>query len=44
LLGNAQKAKTELNWEPKTSVQELVCEMVQADLKALEEPRVADYV
>ncbi len=33
LLGDPTKAKTELGWEPKYSVQELCAEMVQADLE-----------
>lgn len=32
LIGDASKAKAELGWEPKTTVEELVREMVQADL------------
>ncbi len=32
LIGDASKAKAELGWEPKTTVEELVKEMVQADL------------
>jgi GDPmannose 4,6-dehydratase len=35
LLGDATKAKQQLNWQPKTSFEELVAEMVQSDLKAL---------
>ena len=31
LLGNAAKAKTKLGWEPKTSFDQLVTEMVEAD-------------
>ncbi len=33
LLGDASKAKRELGWEPKTSFEELVREMVLADLE-----------
>ena len=33
LLGDAQKAKDKLGWEPKISFQELVREMVNEDLK-----------
>jgi GDPmannose 4,6-dehydratase len=33
LLGNPTKAKTQLNWNPKYSFEELVKEMVVADLK-----------
>jgi len=35
LLGDAELAKTELNWSPKISLDEMVEEMVQADLKNL---------
>ena len=35
LLGNPSKAKRELNWKPKTSLKELVNEMVDYDLKKL---------
>lgn len=35
LLGDASKAKRELDWEPKTTFQELVKIMVDADCKAL---------
>jgi GDPmannose 4,6-dehydratase len=34
LIGNFDKAKTKLNWEPKTSFKELVYLMVESDLKA----------
>ncbi len=33
LLGDASKAKRDLNWEPKITFQELVKEMVEEDLK-----------
>jgi GDPmannose 4,6-dehydratase len=36
LLGDAGKAKRELGWEPRTSFDELVREMVECDLKAAE--------
>ena len=32
LIGNASKARADLGWEPKTGFEELVAEMVQADL------------
>jgi GDPmannose 4,6-dehydratase len=32
LLGDAEKARTKLNWEPECSLEELICEMVDADL------------
>jgi len=35
LLGDATKAKTELGWEPKISFDQLVDEMVEADMKSL---------
>ena len=35
LLGNSKKAKKELNWQPKTSINKLVKEMVNFDLKKL---------
>jgi GDPmannose 4,6-dehydratase len=34
LLGDASKAQLELGWEPRTTFDELVREMVEADLKA----------
>lgn len=36
LLGDPSKAKRELGWEPTTSFEELVSEMVQEDLKSAE--------
>ena len=36
LIGNASKAKEKLGWEPKYTLQELVKEMVQEDLKIIE--------
>ena len=35
LLGNAKKAKKELNWKPKIKIKELVKEMVASELKSL---------
>ena len=35
LLGNANKAKKELNWEAKTNIQKLVTDMVVSELKDL---------
>jgi len=35
LIGNANKAKRILNWKPKISINELIKEMVEADLKKL---------
>ena len=34
LVGNFDKAKSQLNWQPKTSFRELVYLMVESDLKA----------
>jgi GDPmannose 4,6-dehydratase len=36
LLGDAAKARARLGWTPKTTFSELVAEMVEADLKAIE--------
>ena len=36
LLGNAKKAKKDLNWTAKTSIKELVKDMVNFELKILE--------
>ena len=33
LLGDARKAKRELNWKPRTNIKQLVTEMVTAELK-----------
>jgi len=35
LLGNPKKAKKELNWTAKTSIQELVKDMVNSELQGL---------
>ena len=35
LLGDSRKARRELNWKPKTSIKELVSEMVKYDLKKI---------
>ena len=35
LLGNSKKAKKELNWKPKTSIKNLVKEMVNKEMKNL---------
>lgn len=35
LLGNPAKAKKKLGWEPEVSLDDLICEMVDADLKRL---------
>jgi len=36
LLGDPSKAKERLGWQPRTSFQQLVAEMVREDLKAAE--------
>ena len=33
LVGNSSKAKKVLNWRPKTSIYELIAEMMESDLK-----------
>ena len=33
LIGNSSKAKKVLNWKPKTSIYELIAEMMENDLK-----------
>lgn len=35
LLGDAGKARRDLGWEPETSLEQMVCEMVDADLARL---------
>jgi GDPmannose 4,6-dehydratase len=40
LLGDASKARAKLGWEPKTSFEELVTEMVKADLEIAERDRL----
>ena len=35
LLGDAKKAKKELNWKPKTNIKNLVKEMVSIELREL---------
>tara|TARA_Y100000590_G_scaffold104712_1_gene119129 strand:+ start:232 stop:1263 length:1032 start_codon:yes stop_codon:yes gene_type:complete len=36
LLGNPRKAKRELNWKPKTSIKQLIREMIQMEIKSLQ--------
>ncbi|PRD45757.1 GDP-mannose 4,6-dehydratase [Phyllobacterium phragmitis] len=36
LLGNPQKAREKFGWEPKISLEDMIVEMVEADLKRLE--------
>ncbi|NBO32144.1 MAG: GDP-mannose 4,6-dehydratase [Cyanobacteria bacterium WB6_1B_304] len=38
LIGDPTKAKNQLGWEPSVTFQELVCLMVDADLKAIGQP------
>ena len=40
LLGDASKARAKLGWEPRTSFEELVSEMVKADLEIAERDRL----
>jgi GDPmannose 4,6-dehydratase len=35
LLGNPSKAKTKLGWQARTSIEDMIHEMVEADLKRL---------
>jgi GDPmannose 4,6-dehydratase len=37
LIGNAEKAKRELGWEPKTTLEELCQMMVEADIRRNEQ-------
>lgn len=37
LLGNARKAKDKLNWQPKISLEDLIAEMVQEDMRRVDE-------
>ena len=39
LIGDASKAKRELGWEPRTSFEQLIRLMVDADLEALDRGR-----
>lgn len=38
LLGNPDKAKAKLGWAPKTTLEQMISEMVEADLKRLTSP------
>ncbi len=39
LLGDASKARTVFGWEAETSLEDMICEMVDADLERLQDPR-----
>jgi len=39
LLGDASKARTVFGWEAETSLEDMICEMVDADLERLQNPR-----
>ncbi len=43
LIGDATKARTQLGWAPKHSLDELVHDMVESDLKELNDPVVKDH-
>jgi GDPmannose 4,6-dehydratase len=36
IVGDATKAKVNLNWEPKSTLKDIVCEMVESDVKLAE--------
>ena len=40
LIGDPSKAQHKLGWTPKYSLQQLVTEMVQADVKAFQQERI----
>ena len=40
LIGDAAKARTKLNWQPKYSIEELIREMMKADLKLVERDKL----
>jgi GDPmannose 4,6-dehydratase len=39
LLGDATKAKTELGWEPKHTVEQLIVDMVKSDIELFEKDK-----
>ena len=41
LLGDPAKAKAKLGWEPKTTLEEMICEMVDADIERHKAQRAA---
>ncbi len=40
LIGDATKAQQKLGWKPQYSLQELVAEMVEADLKSFQQEKI----
>ena len=44
LIGNPQKAKSKLNWEPKTTFKELVSLMVEEDMKIAQQEKALSEV
>ncbi len=42
LLGDSSKAKDQLNWQPKISFQELVSEMMSADLQEAKKDKLCE--
>ena len=40
LIGNPLKASKKLNWEPKISLEELISEMVENDLKKAKKEKI----
>ncbi|KQN73000.1 GDP-mannose 4,6-dehydratase [Sphingomonas sp. Leaf62] len=38
LLGDAGKAREKLGWEAETSLEDMICEMVDADMRRLQDP------
>jgi GDPmannose 4,6-dehydratase len=42
LLGDSTKAKNKLNWQPKISFQELVKEMMMADLEEAKKDKLCE--
>jgi len=44
LLGNPEKAKNSLGWEPKTTFEELVKEMIQEDLLRAKKEKIFESI
>ena len=42
LIGDYSKANKELGWEPKTKLEDLIKEMVESDLKSIEQGKVSN--